>query len=67
MKTTLDIPTRTLEEVIARTGAHTKREAVVIALTEWVRQKRLTELAAELGTFDDLMTGEELRRMREME
>lgn len=67
MKTTLDIPVGTLEEVIARTGATTKRDAVVIALTEWVRQKRLNELAAELGTFDDVISLEELLRQRALE
>lgn len=67
MKTTLDIPVGTLDEVIARTGATTKREAVVIALTEWVHQKRLIELAAQLGTSETFMTAEELARLRSME
>ena len=47
------------------TGARTKREAVVIALTEFNRRRRLQRLAATFGTLDELMTQEELRRMRE--
>lgn len=67
MKTTLDIPVGTLNEVIARTGASTKREAVVLALSEWVRQKRLAELANLLGSSDTFMSAEELASARAAE
>lgn len=65
MKTTVDIPEKELREAIRHTGAKTKREAVVIALTEFNRRRRLQKLAASFGTLDELMTPEELRRMRE--
>jgi Arc/MetJ family transcription regulator len=65
MKTTLDIPEDELREAIRHTGAKTKREAVVIALSEFNRRRRLQELTAKFGTLDGFMTQEELRRMRE--
>ena len=65
MKTTLDIPENELQEAIRHTGAKTKREAVVIALAEFNRRRRLQKLVEKFGTLDDFMTQEELRRMRE--
>jgi Arc/MetJ family transcription regulator len=65
MKTTIDIPDQELQEVMRHTGARTKREAVVTAIAEFNRRQRAQELVARFGTFDDFMTQEELRRMRE--
>ena len=65
MKTTVDIPEDELREAIRHTGARTKREAVVIALSELNRRRRLQKLAEKFGTLDGFMTQEELRRMRE--
>jgi len=47
------------------TGARTKREAVVIAVVELNRRRRLQKLAASFGSLPDFMTQAELRRMRE--
>jgi Arc/MetJ family transcription regulator len=65
MKTTIDIPEAELREAIQHTGAKTKRDAVVIAISEFNRRRRLQRLAESFGTLDDFMTQEELRRMRE--
>jgi Arc/MetJ family transcription regulator len=65
MKTTLDIPENELEEAIRHTGAKTKREAVVIALSEFNRRRRLQKLAEKFGTLEGFMTQDDLRRMRE--
>jgi Arc/MetJ family transcription regulator len=65
MKTTVDIPEEQLQEVTRHTGAKTKREAVVIALTEFNRRRRLQKLAEKFGTLEGFMTQEELQRMRE--
>lgn len=54
-----------LQEAIRHTGAKTKREAVVIALSELNRRRRLQKLTEKFGTLDGFMTQEELRRMRE--
>lgn len=65
MKTTIDIPEEELKEAIKYTGAKTKRNAVVLALKDFNRRRRLSELARVLGTFKDFMTQEDLKKMRE--
>ena len=65
MKTTVDIPDQELREAMRHTGAKTKREAVVIALSELNRRRRLQKLAERFGTLDGFMTQEDLRKMRE--
>ena len=67
MKTTIDIPDNELEEIMRLTGAKTKKEAVVTAITEFNRRRKLESVLAKLGTFEDVMTPEELREMREDE
>jgi len=64
MKTTVDIPEEALEEAMRLTGAKTKREAVVIAIEEYNRRRRLARLAGELGSFQGFLTREELERLR---
>jgi Arc/MetJ family transcription regulator len=66
VKTTINIPEKTLQEAMRHTGAKTKREAIVTAVDEYNRRRRLAELNTELkGTFVDFMTQEDLKAMRE--
>lgn len=65
MKTTIDIPQEELKEAIKYTGAKTKRDAVVFAIKDFNKRKKLAELARMLGTFKDFMTQEDLKNMRE--
>jgi Arc/MetJ family transcription regulator len=65
MKTTVDIPEAELKEAMRHTGAKTKRAAVVIAIAELNRRRRLQQLAKKFGSLDDFMTQAELRAMRE--
>lgn len=65
MKTTIDIPQEELKEAIKYTGAKTKRDAVVFAIKDFNKRKRLAELARMLGTFKDFMTQDDLKNMRE--
>jgi hypothetical protein len=64
MKTTIDIPEGDLEEAMRHSGATTRREAVVMAIQEFNRRRRLSHLAGELGTFDDFLTREEMDALR---
>ncbi|MDP3259125.1 MAG: type II toxin-antitoxin system VapB family antitoxin [Thermodesulfovibrionales bacterium] len=64
MKTTIDIPDNELKEAIKYTGAKTKRDAVVYALRDFNRKRRLAELSKMLGTFKDFMTQDDLKAMR---
>ena len=67
MKTTVDIPDEELEEVLRHTRARSKRDAIVTAISDFNRRKRVEKLAEQLGTFDDVVTLEELLRLREMD
>ena len=61
MKTTIDIPENELREAMRFTKAKTKREAVVRALEEFNRRRRMAELVKYSGTFSDSFpTNEEI-------
>ncbi len=64
MKTTIDIPNEDLEQLIAYTGAKTKKEAINQAIKAYNRQHKMQRLAKKLGTFDNFMSSEELDAMR---
>jgi hypothetical protein len=67
VKTTVDIPENELEEVLRHTKAKTKTEAVFFALAvaDFNRRQRLAKLAAKMGTFTDMLTRADLKKMRE--
>ena len=65
MKTTVEIPDAEIEELLRHTGARTKRDAIVTAIIEFNRRRRLENLAEQLGTFDSVMSVEELLGLRE--
>jgi len=60
----VDIPDELLKRAMKYSGATTKREAVLAALTEFNRWHRLEKARALLGTFKNMMTVEELRELR---
>jgi hypothetical protein len=64
MKTTVDIPDQELEDAMRFTHARTKREAIVTAIVEFNRRRRMAELVKRAGTCAQLMTAEELQRIR---
>ena len=59
MKTTIDIPDAVLADAMRYTGAKTKREAVVKALEEFNRLRRVKDLVASFGTWD-IATNDEI-------
>ncbi len=61
----MDIPEDLLREAREQSGASTNRKAVVIALTEYVRRKKLKDATALLGTFSGLPNADEIRRQRQ--
>ena len=64
MKTTVDIPDDMLVELIEHTEARTKREAILTAIEEYNRKKKVAALVDVVGTFDQFMTADELNRSR---
>ena len=65
MKTTVDIPDKTLKDAVKFSKAKTKRAAILTALNEYNRRQRVEKLIKKFGTMDGIMTQEQLRRMRE--
>jgi hypothetical protein len=64
MKTTVNIPDKDLADAIRFTNAKTKREAIVTAIQEFNRRKRMAELTKHAGTCRDLVSAEDLLRLR---
>ena len=64
MKTTVDIPDKELEDAIRFTRAKTKREAIVAAITDFNRRRRMADLVKHAGTCDALITVDELQKQR---
>jgi len=64
MKTTVNIPDSDLADAIRFTKAKTKRDAIVTAIQEFNRRKRMGELIKHAGTCKDLFSVEDLLRHR---
>lgn len=64
MKTTVDIPDNELRDAMGYSGAKTKKEAIITALTDYNRRQRLTQLAEKLGTFEHMISVDELNVLR---
>ena len=66
MKTTIDIPPGELRAVVKNTGAKSRAEAVLVAVKEFNRRRKLAALADRLkGSLPNFMTLEDLKAMRE--
>lgn len=64
MKTTVDIPDDELEALVRFTRATTKREAIVTAIAEYNRRRRMAALVEHAGKAESLITPEELQVQR---
>jgi hypothetical protein len=66
MKTTIDIPPGELKAVVKNTGAKSGAAAVLMAVKEFNRRRKLAALADRLkGSLPNFMTLEDLKAMRE--
>ena len=64
MKTTVDIPDQELKDVMRFTQATTKRKAIVTAIADFNRRRRMAALIEHAGKADSLMSPEELQALR---
>lgn len=64
MKTTVDIPDDMLREMMRNAKTQTKREAILAAIEDFNRKFRQRKLIKLLGTFENMMSQEELMDMR---
>ena len=64
MKTTVDIPEKELIAAMKFSRAKTKREAIVMAITEFNTRHRMAELIKYSGSSKSLVTVDELKKLR---
>lgn len=64
MKTTLDIPESTLNELLETGSFRSKKEAVNTAIEAYLHNRRIEKLLKAAGTMDDFMTQEDLSEAR---
>ena len=67
MKTTVDIPDQELADAMKFTRAKTKREAIVTAIAEFNRRRRMAELVKYSASSSSLITADELQKLRRKE
>jgi Arc/MetJ family transcription regulator len=60
MKTTIDIPDDVLADAMRFTGAKTKREAVVKAMEDFNRARKVEALLKLAGSIPDFPTNDEI-------
>jgi Bacterial antitoxin of type II TA system, VapB len=63
----VESPEKELKDAMRFTGATTKQEAVVTALRDFNRRRRMAALAKHFGTSGTFMTHAELMKLRQTE
>lgn len=63
MKTTVDIPENELKDAMRYAKAKTKRQAIVTALVDYNRRKRMAELVGYSAASDTFMSNEALEAL----
>ena len=64
MRTTIDINKGLLQQVMKLAHVPTKKQAVVLSLETFIRQKRIERLANRLGKGEFCLSQEDLEKMR---
>jgi len=64
MKTTLNIPEDLIKKAMSLSKHRTKTETVVVALQEYIRQKKIAEILGQEGKLQFEETWEESRHAR---
>lgn len=64
MKTTVDIPDTELEDLMRFTGSATKRQAILTAIADYNRRRRMAALVEHAGKAESVITQEELQALR---
>ncbi len=67
MKTSLNIPNADIQELMKNAGKSTRTEAVLLAIREFNRRRRMKNISQQLGTFANFIEVAELKRLRGLE
>jgi Arc/MetJ family transcription regulator len=66
MRTTIDINGDLISEVMKISGIKTKKKAVLVALKEYLRYKKIEELKSLIGNYDSFdLNLDDLKKMRD--
>ncbi len=66
MRTTIDINEDLIDEVMKKAGVKTKKEAIVTAMKDYLRFKKIEELKELVGNYDAFdLTLSDLKKMRD--
>jgi len=66
MRTTIDIDDDLISEVMKISGIKTKKKAVLVALKEYLRYKKIEELKSLIGNYDSFdLNLDDLKKMRD--
>ncbi len=63
-KANYDLPDDKLKQVVISSGAHSKREAIIIALDEYLKKKKREKLLRSYGRLHLKWTQESLKKYR---
>jgi Arc/MetJ family transcription regulator len=65
MRTTIDIENDLIHEVMKKAGVKTKKDAIVAALRDYLRHKKIEELKGLIGNYENFdLTLDDLKKMR---
>ena len=53
MRTTIDLSDDVLNEILEKSGANTKRGAIIVAINDYLKFKKIQELKNLIGNYDD--------------
>ncbi len=66
MRTTIDINEELIHDVMKSAGVKTKKDAIVTALKDYLRHKKLEELKGLVGNYESFdLTLDDLKKMRD--
>jgi Arc/MetJ family transcription regulator len=66
MRTTIDINSDLISEVMKVSGTKTKKKAILISLKEYLRYKKIEELKSLIGNYDSFnLNLEDLEKIRD--
>ncbi|TAN41797.1 MAG: type II toxin-antitoxin system VapB family antitoxin [Nitrospirae bacterium] len=67
MRTTIDINEELINDVMKKAGVRTKKAAIVTALQDYLRHKKVEELKALVGNYETFdLTLDDLKKMRDV-
>jgi len=66
MRTTIDINEELIADVMKRAGVSTKKDAIVTALKDYLKHKKIEELKGLIGNYETFdLTLDDLKKMRD--